>query len=67
MHATHSGLFMLFQVRPEFFIFPSAQLHAGAADHRPFVLNATGQLQRRPRALPRLHVAHNDPTQQFHQ
>lgn len=56
----------LFHFVSEFFIVCSTQIHAGAADHRPFVLHATGQLQRRPRALPSLHVPHNDPAQQFH-
>lgn len=40
-------------------------IHAGTADHHPFVLHAAGQLQCRPRALPGLHVPHNDPTQHF--
>ncbi len=65
-HTTSLSAWVLFHIVPEFFIVPSTQIHLGAADHRPFVLHATGQLQRRPRALPSLHVPHNDPTQQFH-
>lgn len=45
---------------------PSTQIHLGAADHRPLVLHAAGQLQRRPRPLSGLHVPYNDPTQQLH-
>lgn len=42
------------------------QIHVGAADHRSFILHAASQLQRRPGALPSLHVPYNDPTQQLH-
>ena len=44
----------------------SVQIHLGAADPRPVILHATGQLQRRPRALSGFHIPHHDPSQQFH-
>lgn len=50
----------------ELLLLPPAQIHAGAADHRPFIFHAAGQLQRRPRALAGLYIPYNDPTQQFH-
>lgn len=56
----------LFHIVPKFVVVPSQQIHLGAADHRLVVLHAAGQLQRRPRPLPGLHVPHNDPAQQFH-
>lgn len=48
------------------FIVCHMQIHLGAADPRPLIPHATGQLQCRPRALAGLHVSDNDPTQQLH-
>lgn len=42
----------------------SLQIQLGAANH--LFYHATGQWQRRARALPRFHFPHNDPTQYLH-
>lgn len=57
---------MLCYVVSNLFIVRHIQIHLGAADPRPLIPHATGQLQCRPRALAGLHVSDNDPTQQLH-
>lgn len=61
-----SGCTVPFPIVPKLVVVPSEQIHLGAADHCPVVLHATGQLQRRPRPLPGLHVPDSDPAEQFH-
>lgn len=54
------------RVVAELFIVSSTQIQLGAANHRPSLLHATGQLQRRARALSGLHVPYYDPTQHLY-